>query len=118
MTQATHATKGMARLWRTLGLALGIALLVVAGLALAHEVRSAAATGDYRVIPASELWFKAHVGSLNLAQAITQRYLHPTLWDPVIVSVLRWPLWSLAGALGAFLLLAMPCTSGRGGESP
>ena len=114
--EATHATQSSPRLWRSLGLALGIALLIVAGLALAHEIRSAALTGDYRVIPTSELWFKTHVGSLNLAQAIAQRYVHPGLWDPVIVSVLRWPLWSLAGALGAFLLLAMPPASKRGGE--
>lgn len=104
--------------WRWLGLALGLALLMVSGLALAHEIRGAVASGAYRVIPAGELWFKAHSGSLNMAQAITQRYVHPTLWDPVFVAVLRWPLWSSAGALGAFLVLLMPpVASGREGEA-
>ncbi|MGI9385157.1 MAG: hypothetical protein ACR2PO_18545 [Methyloligellaceae bacterium] len=107
------------RSWRSLGFIFGIALVIVAGLALAYEIRNAFETGAYRVIPAGELWFKAHVGSLNLAQAITQRYVHPALWDPVIVSVLRWPLWSSAGALGAFLLLVMPpAASRREGEAP
>ena len=53
-----------------------------------------------------EYWFTAHKESLNLAQAVIQRYLHPSIWDPVLVNVLLWP---VAGGLGlVFAVLAIP----------
>ncbi len=82
---------------------LGILLLVLALLALIYEVVMAASTGGYRPIAAGELWFGLHPYSLNLSQAITQRYLVPALWDPVIVNILQWPAWSILGAPGAIL---------------
>ena len=36
---------------------------------------------------------------LNLTQAVTQRYVLPELWDPVLLTVLLWP---------AFIVLAVP----------
>ena len=53
-----------------------------------------------------EYWFKADSESLNLAQAVTQRYLHPSVWDPFIVNILLWP---VAGGLGVVLaVFAVP----------
>ena len=53
-----------------------------------------------------EYWFKAHSESLNLIQAITQRYLHPSIWDPFIVNILLWP---VAAGLGLiFAIFAVP----------
>ncbi len=49
-----------------------------------------------------EYWFKAHSESLNLAQAIIQRYLHPSIWDPFLVNILLWPV-----ALGLGLIAVM-----------
>ena len=40
-----------------------------------------------------KLWFDAHPGSLNLAQALTQRYISPALWSDIIVPVLKQPPW-------------------------
>lgn len=34
------------------------------------------------------IWFSAHNGSLNLTQAVIQRYIHPALWDPMLQWVL------------------------------
>jgi len=42
-----------------------------------------------------QLWFELDSGSLNLTQAIVQRYLLPTLWDPVILTLLLWPAWAV-----------------------
>lgn len=83
---------------------LGILLLVLALLALIYELVIAFSTGGYRPIAAGELWFRLSPYSLNLSQAITQRYLFPALWDPVIVSILQWPAWSILGAPGAILV--------------
>ncbi len=86
----------------------GWVLATVSLMALAYELISFAETGTYRVIPAGELWFNVHVASLNLIQAVVQRYVHPFLWDPIIATVLRWPLWSLFGAPAAVLLAIAP----------
>ncbi|MEM9442102.1 MAG: hypothetical protein AAGA73_16800 [Pseudomonadota bacterium] len=81
----------------------GILLLILALLVLIYEVWIAASNGGYQPIAAGELWFNLHPYSLNLSQAVIQRYLLPSLWDPVIVSVLQWPAWSILAAPGAVL---------------
>jgi hypothetical protein len=35
-----------------------------------------------------QLWYDLNRSSLNLVQAVVQRYIHPFLWDPIIVSIL------------------------------
>ncbi len=84
---------------------IGIALLALALTALLFELMTALNQGSYRVIAAGELWFRLHPYSLNLSQAVIQRYVHPGLWDPIIVGLLQWPFWSLLGAPGAVLAI-------------
>jgi hypothetical protein len=93
-----------------LGRAVGWVLVFLAVAALGYEVLLARAGGTWRMIAAGELWYALDPGSLNFAQAITQRYLHPVLWDPVIQSALTWPAWSLLGGPGIALVVAL---SGR-----
>jgi hypothetical protein len=90
--------------------AVGWVLVCLAVAALGYEVLLATAGGTWRMIAAGELWYALDPGSLNFAQAITQRYLHPALWDPVLQSVLTWPAWSLLGGPGIALVVAL---SGR-----
>ncbi|WP_169569496.1 hypothetical protein [Sneathiella limimaris] len=52
-----------------------------------------------------QLWFELHPESLNLTQAIIQRYLIPQLWDPVVVEILLWPAWLVFAIPGVALLL-------------
>jgi hypothetical protein len=87
---------------------IGRALAAVACVALAYELDAYSETGAYRAIPLGELWFNVHVASLNLIQAVVQRYLHPFLWDPIITTVLQWPAWSLLGAPAAILVAVAP----------
>jgi hypothetical protein len=86
----------------------GWALAAVALITLAYELNAYSESGAYRAIPLGELWFNVHVASLNLVQAVVQRYLHPFLWDPIITTVLQWPAWSLLGAPAAILLAIAP----------
>jgi len=95
----------------TLGRVVGWALVCLALTALGYEMLLAATSGTWRIIAAGELWYALDRGSLNIAQAITQRYLHPVLWDPIVQSALTWPAWSLLGAPGVALVVAL---SGRG----
>jgi len=39
------------------------------------------------------LWHQAGPESLNLTQAVTQRYIHPSLWTHVLLPILLTPAW-------------------------
>lgn len=47
-------------------------------------------THRFQPIALGQLWYDLDRGSLNLAQAVIQRYIAPALWDPVITTVLLW----------------------------
>jgi hypothetical protein len=93
--------------------AVGWVLACLAVAALGYEVLLAAASGSWRMIAAGELWYTLDRASLNFAQAITQRYLHPVLWDPILQSALTWPAWSLLGAPGVALMMAVSGSRSR-----
>ena len=115
MTTAVDTARSAAGvpLWGRIAHLAGWLLILAALAALGNELGVALEHGAYRPIAAGELWYRLDVSSLNLVQAITQRYLHPVLWDPVIAGILQWPAWSLLGAPGAALLIAFPWRRGR-----
>jgi len=52
-----------------------------------------AATGRDMTQAAGQLWYALDSTSLNTVQAVVQRYVHPGLWDNVIVPLLLRPAW-------------------------
>lgn len=76
--------------------------------ALASAGWAAALGGPAGILsrPLGELWFRLHPGSLNLLQAVVERYIWPPLWDPVISSVLLTPAVLVFAILAAAFLLA------------
>ena len=96
---------------RIMGWVLIAAALVLLGAQLVEWLEA----GTYRVLALGEVWYRLDSGSLNLAQAVVQRYLHPALWDPVLITVLQWPGWLTAGVPGA-LLVVLYHRLGRGGD--
>ena len=79
-------------------------ILVLAGIAiLARDIIGWSDAGIFVFVTAGELWFTLHNGSLNLLQAITQRYIFPALWDPIFVTVLLWPAFLVVGVPGLIL---------------
>jgi hypothetical protein len=76
---------------------------------VARDILHYVETGGYAAIVVGELWFDLHVGSLNLAQAVVQRYLHPALWDTVVLWLLQLPVWLVFALPG--LLLTIFCRS-------
>ncbi len=88
---------------KRLGRILGWLLFVPALLALGVDVLYSLEAGSWTPYALGEAWYAIHVPSLNLSQAVVQRYLHPTIWDPVIVTVLLWPASAVFG-LPALLL--------------
>ncbi|OSQ40969.1 hypothetical protein [Thalassospira mesophila] len=81
--------------FRVLGWLLLFACLAV----LVGDGVSALQTGSLRFVAGGELWYRLDAGSLNLLQALIERYVSPWLWDKVFVPGLLLP---------AFLLLLAP----------
>ena len=65
----------------------------------------------YDAIVVGKLWFNLHLDSLQLAQVVVQRYVHPALWDPAIVWVLLLPAWLAFAVPG--LALSILCRKRR-----
>lgn len=96
------------------GRVIGWVLLLAGLVVLARDVIGWIDTHVFAPIALGQLWFDLSSGSLNLVQAVVQRYIHPALWDPVITSVLF--LWAspLLIALGVvFLALFRRRANGR-----
>ena len=61
-------------------------------------------TKHWAPIALGQLWFALDRSSLNLVQAVVQRYIHPFLWDPIIVTALLWWAFAVLMVLGLVIL--------------
>ena len=86
---------------RVIGWLLILAALGVAGWELFVFFQG----GPYQTLSLGRLWFKIAHSSLNLVQAVIQRYVTPKLWDPVLVSILKLPAWVSFAVLGIALIV-------------
>lgn len=81
-------------------------LCLLASLAIgAWEIFGQREGGETHLRPAGELWFQLDTGSLNLMQAIVERYIWPPLWDPGVVSLLQLPALLIFAVPGLLLVL-------------
>lgn len=86
---------------------IGLGLVLLAAAILAFDLVSGlSGAGLLGFVSLGDLWGRLSAGSLNLVQAIVQRYLFPALWDPVLVTFLLLPAWLVFGALGLLLTLS------------
>jgi len=80
-------------------------IFFLAGLAvLARDAFVWIETKQWAPIALGQLWYDLNRSSLNLVQAVVQRYLHPFLWDPIIVTVLLWWAFAVLMVLGLLIL--------------
>jgi len=86
------------------GRVLGWFLFAVSLLLLGSEIISSLQAGEWDPQLLGVLWFQLDSGSLNLVQAIVQRFLHPYLWDPMIQTMLLWPAWPIFMIPGILLI--------------
>lgn len=61
-------------------------------------------TRQWAPIPLGQLWFDLNRSSLNLVQAVVQRYIHPYLWDPIIITILLCWAFAVLMVLGLLIL--------------
>jgi|APSaa5957512535_1039671.scaffolds.fasta_scaffold53541_2 hypothetical protein len=99
---------------RAVGFTVGILFLALALLAAGAEVVASLQAGSWQPRILGQVWYDLDRGSLNLMQAVVQRYLHPAIWNPGMVALLQWPAWLVALIPAAvFLLLFRPRRSVR-----
>ncbi|WP_051608861.1 hypothetical protein [Fodinicurvata fenggangensis] len=92
---------------RILFMILGWFFLIVAAGCLWLEMIAWRAAGDVTFRQGGAIWYSLDPGSLNLVQAVTERYLWSALWDPAMLTLLQLPALPLLAFLGiVFLLLS------------
>ena len=80
-------------------------IIFLAGLSvLVRDVMVWIDTKDWAPIALGQLWFDLNRSSLNLVQAVVQRYIHPFLWDPIIVTILLCWAFAVLMLLGLLVL--------------
>jgi hypothetical protein len=83
---------------------LGWLLLLAAAAIAVYEVAEYLDSGDLRLSALGELWFNLHAPSLNLMQAVVQRYIHESVWDDAVRPVLLQPALLVLGGAALFCL--------------
>ena len=90
---------------KTIGRVLSWLLLALAFMGVGAEALASLQAGTWETISFGQIWYDIHKESLALAQPAVQRYLHPVIWDYLLVSILLWPAWLLPLILGLVLML-------------
>src|ERR1700751_1311344 len=61
-------------------------------------------TKPWAPMPVGQLGYQPNRSSLSLVQAVIQRYIHPFLWDPIIVNTLLCWAFAVLMVLGLLIL--------------
>ncbi|WP_341704384.1 hypothetical protein [Ferrovibrio sp.] len=88
-----------------LGRILGWILMALALLAAGADGLGWLQNGTLVLSALGEFWYRLDPGSLNLLQAVVQRWLLPEIWDPGVITILTWPAILALGIPGLLLLV-------------
>jgi hypothetical protein len=83
---------------------LGLCFLATAFVTLLGDVTRSVAGARLSVTPLGETLMAVAPGKLALAQVFVARRIHPFIWDPVLVDLMRLPVWLAAGAIGCLAI--------------
>lgn len=81
-----------------------ITLCIAVIMAVLDGARSVAASA-IKLKPLGASWYETSPETINLAQAIIQRYLLPVIWDPAMIWVLNQPGFAVMGVLSLLLYI-------------
>jgi len=87
------------------GRVIGWIILLAGGAVLVRDLLVWIDTKHWAPVALGQLWYQLNRSSLNLVQAVVQRYIHPFLWDPIIVSILLSWAFAMLMILGVLLLV-------------
>ena len=100
------------------GRIIGWILLALALVLIGHEALNALEGEGYRLIALGELWFRLDqamgTGSLNVSQAVIQRYVWAWLWEGIIQNILAAPAWLVLGRAPSSPIPAATAAARRG----
>lgn len=80
-------------------------LCVAVIMAVLDGARSVAASA-VTMKPLGVSWYETSPDTLNIAQAVVQRYLLPVMWDPFMIWVLNQPGFAVMAVLSLLLYIA------------
>ena len=84
---------------------LGFWALAAGAVFFVMDAARSIAASAWNSTPLGLSWFEFSPGTLNLSQALIQRYLHPVIWDPGVQTVLLAPTFLVFLGLGLLLML-------------
>ncbi len=85
---------------------LGLALLAVAIISGISDASTSIAQSQVQLQPLGQLLFNLFPDTFPILQPAIERHVHPALWDPVLLTLMTWPVWAVLAPLGlAFLWL-------------
>jgi hypothetical protein len=83
---------------------LGLCLLATAFVTLLGDVTRSVAGAKLYITPLGETLMALAPGKLALARAFVEGRVHPYIWDPVLVDLMRLPVWLAVGAIGCLAI--------------
>lgn len=95
---------GKSGFWRIAVRLLGAGVMALGGLMLLSDLHITGGGLAYRPAALGEVWHNWHAPSLNLLQAIVERYVLPQLWSYALLPLLLAPAWIVAAAKGIILV--------------
>lgn len=85
--------------------AISMIALVMAVIAGVIDAIKSVAASEVVISPLGAAWYGLSPDTLNLAQAVIQRNVHPYLWDPVVQWILLQPAWAVFLVISLFFYL-------------
>ena len=95
---------GKSGFWRIAVRLLGAGVMALGGLMLLSDLHITGGGLDYRPAALGEVWYRWHAPSLNLLQAIVERYIWPQLWSNGLLPLLLAPAWIVTAFKGVILV--------------
>jgi hypothetical protein len=84
---------------------LGLLCLAAAFILVVYDGTKSIAANAVHFTSVRMLWDLVHAASLAKLQPLISPYAHGFLWDPVMLTLLAAPSWSVLGGLGIVLIL-------------
>ena len=84
---------------------IGLILLAAAFILVIYDGTKSIAANNLYFTSVRTLWELINAGSLQKLKPLIEPYAGGILWDPVMLSILAAPSWSLLGGFGILLLL-------------
>ncbi len=84
---------------------LGLIFLAAAFILVIYDGTKSIAGNSLSLTTVQALWGQINAGGLAKLEPLIEPYAGGLLWDPVTVSILAAPAWSLLGIAGILLLL-------------